>query len=227
VPSSAADRRTSPPSRSRRRALFGVAASAVVELLGASAHAADGDGAYGRLDGDLLLSGGAGVALQEGSPAMVLEATALYLAMVGPVLRYAESFGATDARFDRSLAVGLELRPLFLGRLGLDLERGPARLDLMLDSFALTLGSFWHSERGSFAATPGLELGAGLSFPVMPSIDGPALGMTGLLRFRDADLTRRASEGLVEQGSMLLFTLSWQGMLDVGLVDARSSPRER
>lgn len=227
MPSSAADRSMLPPRRSLRRALFGVAVSAVAQLLGASAHAGDGDGAYGRFDGDLLLSGGGGVALQKGSPALVLQSAALYLAMVGPVLRYTESFGATDARFDRSLAAGLELRPLFLGRLGLDLEQGPARLDLLLDSVALSLGSFWHSERGTFAATPGLELGAGISFPVLPRIDGPSLGVTGLFRFRDDDLTRRRSEGLVEQGSMLLFTLSWQGMLDAGLVDARSSPRER
>lgn len=198
-----------------------------MSLLGAPARADEADGAYGRLEGDLLLSAGAGVAVQEGSPGMVLQAAGLYLAMVGPVLRYTESFGSNDARFDRSLAAGLELRPLFLGRLGLDLERGPARLDLLLDSFALTLGSFWHSERGAFTATPGLELGAGISFPVMPRIDGPAIGVTGLLRFRDDDLTRRSSEGLVEQGSALLFTLSWQGMLDAGLVDARSSPRER
>lgn len=203
------------------------AITVALSLLGARAQADEGDGAYGRLDGDLLLSAGAGVALQEGSPGMVVQAAGLYLAMVGPVLRYTESFGADDARHDRSLAVGLELRPLFLGRLGLDLERGPARLDLLLDSFALTLGSFWHSERGAFAATPGLELGAGISFPVMPRIDGPAVGITGLLRFRDDDLSRRSAEGLVEQGSVLLFTLSWQGMLDAGLVDARTSARER
>ncbi|MEI2687854.1 MAG: hypothetical protein V9G14_17700 [Cypionkella sp.] len=75
-------------------------------------------------------------------------------------LHYADALRHAKARrVARSFAAGLELAPLFLARYASDLERGPARLDLLLDSIALGVGAFWDEPRGGpFGARPGLEI---------------------------------------------------------------------
>lgn len=191
-----------------------------------AARASDDDGAYGRLEGDLALHGGAGMAVMKGGPHLAFELEALYLSTAGIYARYTDALGRKKAFFERTISTGVELRPLFLARWAKDMERGPARLDLFLDSFSLELGAVWaQPDRGSFAKKPGLEFGTGFEFPFLASGTGPFVGAFAALRLSDPSIPN--DRDILEQGSMLLFTLSWHQMVPAHLVDVRDrrSPR--
>ncbi|HET9953749.1 MAG TPA: hypothetical protein VFQ61_04580 [Polyangiaceae bacterium] len=101
----------------------------------------DGDGVYGRFDGDVNLALGVGAEVSE-----VARATAvgrvLYYSSVGVFAAYSDAMDAT-AHVRRTAAIGLELRPLFLLRWSNDLEWGCAMCDLTLDSLSLGLAGVW------------------------------------------------------------------------------------
>jgi hypothetical protein len=175
---------------------------------------------YGRLDGDLLLIAGAGAAIADGGPQLHLSTSLSYLSTAGFYLRYADALGQDEVALDRSIGLGVELRPLFLGRYALNLETGPAHLDLFLDSFMLSAGAFWGSDpKAGFEDEPGLELGVGMEFPILPSGSGPYIGVTGLIRYRSVDFAGTTDADVGERGSMVVFTVTWHQILDAGLVD--------
>lgn len=189
------------------------------------ALATDSDGSYGRVEGDLTFIGEVGCALTSGGPQLETHNSLLYLSTAGGYVRYVESFGQDEAAFARLIGLGLELRPLFLGRYALDLERGPAHLDLFLDSFALVFGPTWSAPIGrGFEATPGLELGASIEVPLLPRASGPHLGVLGLARFDPDHLGGGPGRDFLERGSALVFTLAWHQVFDAGLVDLRDPP---
>jgi len=180
-----------------------------------------GDGAYGRLDGDLDLSLGAGAALTAQAPAFVARASAVYVATAGVYVGYADTFGQRDARFDRSIAAGISLKPLFWARFANAAETGPARLDLFIDSLAIELGAFWAAPHGhALESSPGLELALGLGFPLFSEASGPFIEVRGALRFRSADLSGRADADLGERGALLSLTIAWHQIVAVHLADA-------
>lgn len=190
------------------------------------AGAEESDGSYGRVEGDLLFDGSLGCALTSGAVALETHVSLLYLSTAGGYVRYVDAFDQADAPFARMLGAGLELRPLFLGRYALDLERGPAHLDLFLDSFSLIVGATWAAKHDAdFDARPGLELGASIEVPLAPAASGPFVGVLGLGRFGPDELTGQSDASFVERGSMLVFTLSWHQVFDAGLVDLRDPPR--
>lgn len=196
-------------------------------LVAAPALADDADGSYGRIEGDLLFVGEAGAAITTKGPQLETHVGLMYLSTAGPYFRYVESFGDDDAAFDRVLAAGLELRPLFLGRYALDLAQGPAHLDLFLDSFALVIGAQWEAPLGrAFEGNPGLELGASIEVPILPSASGPYLGLLGLARFGAGEIAGTSSRDFLERGSSLVLTLAWHQVFDAGLVDIRDRRRE-
>ncbi|HTJ84601.1 MAG TPA: hypothetical protein VL400_22935 [Polyangiaceae bacterium] len=211
----------------RRGTLFGSLALLCATSATGSARADEPDGVYGRLDGDLLFAGAVGTALEAGGPQLETDVSLTYLSTAGPYVRYADALGQDDARFRRSFALGLELRPLFLGRYALDLEKGPAYLDLFLDSLTLRVGAVWADDRArGFAARPGLELAVGLELPFLPSGSGPYLGVEGVARFHEADFAGTVDRDLLDQGALFVVTLSWHQVIDAGLVDARDAGTE-
>lgn len=196
----------------------------VLAITPRNVFAEESDGAYGRLDGDLLFTGAAGAGLELGGPQIMTGVALSYLSTAGLYARYADALGQSDARFARSVAAGLELRPLFLGRYALDLEQGPAHLDLFLDSLSFCVGAVWADDaRTGFGATPGLEVALGLSFPILPEGSGPFLGVAGVARWHDRDLSGVLERDLLERGSMLLLTVAWHQIFDAGLVDVRDT----
>ena len=207
--------------RARRASLVPSAALLLVAALVAPRSAAAGDGVYGRLDGDLDLSLGAGAALAPGAPAFVARASAVYAEIAGLHLGYADSFGQDAALFDRSVAAGITLKPLFWGRFASDLQTGIARLDLFIDSFIFEVGAFWAAPHGrEVAAEPGLEVAAGLGFPILADATGPFLEVRAALRYRRDDLTRVAPYDVIDQGGMLSLTLAWHHIVPAHLADA-------
>src|SRR4051794_35197910 len=118
-----------------RSACLSVAIAVAMATFGfASAAAAEGDGAYGRLEGDVLLTAGAGVALAQGGPALAARGSVLYLGTAGAFVQYADALGSHEPTVARSFACGLSVKPLFLARYASNLENGPPRLDLLIDS---------------------------------------------------------------------------------------------
>ncbi len=185
------------------------------------------DGVYGRLDGDLLVIGEAGAALASGGPSLLVGVRALYLSTAGGYARWVEGFDRDALATGRSIAFGVELRPLFLARFAQDWERGPAHLDLLLDSFTIDLGAFfWAPVDGALRTYPGLEVGAGLEVPLLPRANGPHLGVMGSLRVSHGGAGAPgipggpAHDDLDARATALLITLSWHHVVDAGIVDA-------
>jgi len=134
--------------------------------LASPASAQARDGVYGRLRGDLSLSvealGGAidtGVWSGLGSFAV----RARSLDMVGVVLGYDRAF--SGPRYDHAF-IAVDFRPAFFARWSLDMERGPAWLDLFLDSIGLELGAAWLRPGSSDATGVAFVLGAGADLPI-------------------------------------------------------------
>lgn len=205
------------------RTLLSIAAAGALLAATPAAWAQESDGAYGRLEGDLLLEAGAGVGIVTGGPQITFELEALYLSTAGVYVAYQNTLGGSA--YDRFLGFGVELKPVFLGRYALDLAQGPAFLDLLVDSFSLQLGAVYRGE-GSIGGVAtdagfGVEFGAGIEIPLYPAASSPYLGTKGILRWFDDDAG--GDIDVIEAGSTLVFTLAWHQILDVGIVDANDT----
>ncbi|WP_437727975.1 hypothetical protein [Sorangium sp. So ce861] len=209
------------PARARRAAATALAgAAALAALAGASTARADGDGAYGRLDGDLDLRAGAGASFASGGPALCAHGAAAYLSTAGLYAHYTDALGAQGATVARSIAGGVFIQPLFLGRYASDLELGAPWLDLLIDSVALGVGSFWEAPPGGgLASEPGLELSLSLDVPLLGRDTGPFLGVRGALRWRGPELAGDASPR-DEQRALVSIALSWHHVVSAHIVDA-------
>lgn len=198
------------------------AALAVFAAALAAREARADDGLYGRFAGDLALRAAAGAALADGGPMFVADAGARYLGTAGVYARYADAAGGRGPTVARSIAAGVDIAPLFLARYASDLERGPARLDLLLDSFAFGVGAFWDQPRlGPWATKPGVEISLEIAFPFFAQATGPYLAIRGALRWRDGDLRGApGGGGLIERGALLSLTLGWNHVVRTGMVDA-------
>ena len=154
------------------------------------------DGVYGRLDGNLALSGSLGAELEGAEPRASFRLAAHYVWTAGLYARYSDAFGTADERPQRVLSFGIDLRPLFLPRFALDLEQGPALLDLTLDSLSLTAGAYFAGGRRSgpgfderrerdFGEERGFETGLGFALPLCDAARGLWLDARAERRFAD------------------------------------------
>lgn len=195
------------------------------------------DGFYGRFEGDLELRAHAGAAFASGGPGFAAQITALYLSTAGVYVHYTDTFGSDGPRVPRSISTGVHLQPLFLARVAVNAERGPAWVDLVIDSLAFELGAVWSASRGAPLAGgsaggpmaqappaawddhPGLEAALSLAFPFLPRATGPFLGLRGALRWRPGDFVAGAPGSAVDRGAVLSLTLGWHHVLRTHLVD--------
>jgi hypothetical protein len=193
----------------------------VLATLGLTAPAiAQEDGAYGRLDGDVALALGAGAAIGRGGPALAAQASALYLGTAGAYVRYVDALGSSGPVASRSIACGVALRPFFLARYASNLERGPAWLDLVIDSIGLELGAFWHEPQGArFERSPGLEFGLGVDIPLRSRAIGPYIEARAVFRARDEDLAGSGAS-LFSAGSLFTLGIAWHHVVGAHVVDA-------
>ncbi len=134
-----------------------------------------GDGTYGRLDGDLDLGIGLGgiVDVDHGEPGFAARLSAHWFFMAGASVTYADALG-TSLDPERRLGIGVDFRPLFLPRWTQDWERGPAILDLTLDSISIGLGaSFEKPVGGDFGERRAFEASLGFGVPLAGWAVGP------------------------------------------------------
>lgn len=150
------------------------------------AHSTGDDGIYARLDANFALRFEAGAELQDGDARGALRASAHYLWTAGVYARYSDSLGRRTPQGLRVASLGVDLRPLFLPRFALDLEQGPALLDLCLDSLSLTAGAYFAKPMdASFGHLRGFETGLGLGVPLLGRTRGPWLDLRAERRFAD------------------------------------------
>lgn len=150
------------------------------------------DGVYGRFDGDVDFGVGLGAAydaaLEQASPRLRL--TGHYFSLAGLFAEYDEGFGR-ERGLQRKLALGVDVRPLFVPRWALDLQQGPAFLDLTLDSISLGLGGFFSTPAGqSFGDERGFTASLGFGLPLAAYASGPWLEFRGGLLWPDDGETR-------------------------------------
>lgn len=119
------------------------ASLALLVLLAPAAAEAQGDGAYGRFDGDLIvdlaLGGGAGIVDEVDGPAARGAATATAR------LRFLDAAGVMAELEWRPegasrVMLGVDLRPLFLPRFFLGAITADRYWDILIDSIGLDLG---------------------------------------------------------------------------------------
>jgi len=200
-----------------------VAAAAGIIATASSAHAEEArkvtDGVYGRFDGDLDLSIAAGGSVVRGGSGGAAVLRALFLDTAGIYAAYNDAFGNASSAPPRSLALGIGVRPLFLPRWGLDLERGPAILDLTLDAFTLDLGVLWSSDaQGRFTQPPGLELALGTEVPLIGEAAGPWIGARGALRWRPSELSGSPDPESALDPALFL-TFAWHFVANAHIAD--------
>jgi hypothetical protein len=135
-----------------------------------------GDGVYGRFDGDVDLGLGLGASryFVTDDTALALRGTAHWYSTEGIYVAYAESLGSEA--LERRLGFGIELEPLFLVRWSQALETGPALVDLTLDSLSLGAGYLLGEPVGrGFGSRHGVELSLGFGVPLLSTAGGPWL----------------------------------------------------
>ncbi len=201
---------------------FVALAACVAALAPSSVAAAAGgnlDGVYHRLRSDSAVQLDLGAAVADGHPALHSRLTLRYLQTAGLFFAYTDDFRSELTAASRAVDAGVELRPLFLPRTSYDLQRGPAWLDLLVDSFALRVGAVFGRQPGFDLRAPGLSLGLGFGLPLTSSASGPWIDASGSLRISHAHLSG-AEEVVFTRDTVFALSLGWQGFLDAGLVDA-------
>jgi len=208
------------------RRLGGVAALAAIVSTGAPASAADtrgpgDDGSHGRFDGDLAVVAAAGMTVGPRGPRATGDLRFRYLSTAGLFGTYEDGpLVGSDAEPRRTLAVGLELRPLFLARWATNRQLGTPRLDLFIDSLALEIGAVFAQPEGArFGARPGLQAGLGLELPFLATASGPFLGVHGGARWSDAALSGGPLDGPSDRALYLTIAIGWQQLFGGHVVD--------
>ncbi len=209
-----------------RRAALACAAAALLSALSGprAARASTGDGAYGRLDGDLDLSIGlaGGVLLGQKRPVASVDARVRYFESAGFVVQYEETDALAKATapgdYKRGFLAAVELRPLFPIRFLKAKESGHAFPDLVLDSLGLEVGAWWSAVEGPSTQRPGLHLGLGLELPLAARASGPWLRVGGALRWSAPRLDGQSDPGT--RVALLTLGLAWHGMVGAHVVDA-------
>lgn len=183
------------PGEAQSRALPG-------EVKGPDVFGSASDGVYGRFDGDLDFGIGLGAELDDAEPRAALRASAHYFWMAGAQVGL--SRGESEDAAGTRLSLGVDLRPLFVPRWSQNWSKGPALLDLTLDSVSLGLGVFWaEPQGGSFGDQRGFELQLGFGVPLMGHASGLWLEPRGLLRWPEGEDAEPAA----------LLVLSWHQLV--------------
>jgi len=121
--------------------------------------AEEGDGVYGRLDGDLAFSIEGGPQIDRNDLGWNAAARVHYLQSVGPVGGIIAQSGAVFGW------LGVDLRPLFLARLLLDSLTQHRFWDVLIDSWGIELGSAWIREENKMRAQ--FLVGTGFELPLL------------------------------------------------------------
>lgn len=181
----------------------------------------DADATYGRFDGNLGIAGAGAVTAGARGPRIGADLRLRYLSTAGLFASYEDgALIGSEAAPQRLLAVGAEVRPLFLGRWATGLELGRPRINLLIDSFALELGVFFSQpEHRGFGSRAGLSAGLGLELPFFRTASGPFVGLHAGARFSEDSLSGGPLNGPNDRALFLTVALGWQQIVGSRVVD--------
>lgn len=207
---------------------FVVAVSALVFVAGGAlaspASAAEGDGAYGRLKGDvtLVVGAGAGIVTRDARKLAIGELRGRYLDAAGVSFQYeeGEAFARADSFGDvrRNFIGAVELKPLFPIRFLKNMQTGKSFGDLALDSFGLDVGAIWSVRQGNAVRRPGVLLGLGFEVPLFGVASGAWVRLSTSVRW-----TADRIEGDQDLGGRTVvfgLQLAWHQVVSTHAVDA-------
>jgi hypothetical protein len=174
------------------------------------------DGGYGRFAGDLDLGLMLGAEVAPETERASARFSLHYFSMAGLAVGYADALGS-ESPSARCLSLTVDLRPLFIPRWSNDLTRGPAFVDLLVDSFSIGAGVFWDQppQRG-FGSRRGFEGSVGLGIPLAARASGPWFEGRALARWP----SMRGEASPRAEGAGLLL-IGWHHLLETGIVRRR------
>ena len=172
----------------------------------------EGDGVYGRLDDDVVLSAALGTGAAffgDGAWVGTLELRARYLDSAGV-------FVAPEVRLyaDPRILLGVDFRPLFFARLFRGLSATDEWSDLVLDSIGLDLGVVLVPIGDHTGA--GLVLAAGIDFPLAVE-RGTGLFLRLGTRWAHALLADRNGPPESVSDLSVFLALGWRFAVDAGI----------
>src|SRR5579859_5604958 len=199
-----------------------LAALLAAAAIAATRPAAAGGADYGRIEGDTTWITGLGAVVAPGGLRAVVEMRLRYLESAGVFVAYEEgALLGSGADAARVLAGGFELKPVFLFRWLRGHETGAARLDLVLDSIGLELGTFLFQPVGhGFGSEAGLQAALGVELPLLERASGPWVALRGGLRWANQATSGSSLRDVTEASSFLTFTLAWHQIVTTHLVDS-------
>jgi hypothetical protein len=204
--------------------VLGSAACGLSLLLAAnSARAAEGDGVYGRTDGDASIVVGVDGGTVAGRKLVGGDLRLRYLETAGIAFGY-EEFDAlkkseTIGEYRRSFRAGVELRPFFPARFLKNHEIGSGFIDLFVDSLGLDVGAIWSARNGSSTQRAGFYAGLAVEVPLAVRASGPWIRIATSFRWSANKL-----EGDDDpNGRVFVVTLglAWHQLFGAHLVDRR------
>jgi hypothetical protein len=210
--------------------LVSAAAACIASLCVASrAHAEAGDGAYGRLEGDMTLVTGLGASVIPGEPGGAsaygtADVRMRYLDAVGAVVQYeeGEAFRRVEdyGAIRRAFYAGVEIRPLFPIRFLQAMEKRRFD-DLVLDSIGLELASIWTARAGNDTQRPGFLVGLGFEIPFFGQANGLWARVATSMRW-SAERLEGASAASDPGGRVITLSLglAWHQVLRTHAVEA-------
>jgi hypothetical protein len=206
-------------------ALGPVALGLALGLSPTNARAAEEDGSFGRIEGDVTFVGGVGGGVDASSKRALghVEVRARYLQAAGIFLAYeeADAFAKTDDRgaLRRAFLGGVEFRPLFPIRFLRHAEQGRAFGNLVLDSFAIDFGPIVSVREGSSTTRPGLFAGLGVELPLANEESGLWIRLATTMRWSPERLDGDAGDP-GGRAVVFLLGLAWHQVAATHLVDA-------
>jgi hypothetical protein len=209
------------------RAAIALALGAFGALLSPTAQAdpppasARPDSSDGRIEGDVAAVIGVGATVAPRGLRGAVDGRLRFLDTAGVFATYEEGAAfSSSAQPARVLAVGVEVRPLFLGRWLNDLEWGKRRLDLLLDSFGLEIGAcFAQPAHVAFDSSPGLQAGIGVEVPILARASGPWIGLHGGARWGPSALAGAPAADPNDRSLFVSITLAYHQLFVAHLVD--------
>jgi hypothetical protein len=204
-----------------QRLALAVALASATALGDSAARADPVDPSYGRVEGDVTVAPGIGLAAGARGASLVGELRIRYLETAGVFAMYEDgSVVGSPAEPRRSLALGTEVRPLFLARYLQDLELRRAWIDLIVDSLGLDLGAVFAQPAGeSFGESPGLQVGLGFGVPLAIRACGPWVGVRAGIRWSEDALTTGRVRGADDRSAYLAVLLVYEQLFMTHAVD--------
>lgn len=189
-------------------------------MLAAAMLFAAGDGAYGRLNGDMTFVAGAGASVVRDQVLAGGDLRLRYLDAAGISFAYEDAIARRELR--RAFLAGVEFRPLFPARFLKARETGHGFLDLTIDSFSIDLGAWIPVRQGSAVRRGGMYAGLAVELPLFARASGLWVRLSSQIRWAPQRL--EGDDDPTGRALMFGVGLAWHQVFKSGVSQAGDEP---